>query len=592
MQHTHNADTTHISASNVHNYVISTNATKVETMNLRPSHLYDRQLKTGSNDMPAMLQPHRSIWPVASSIALSGASLVQRHAMNKENKPLWQGRVLDVSQAQKSAVLAVAPSLNVQRLRPRPSMDVARCESVQSRADTASNASVEGRDVKKRKSVRKRVMSKVKDGLLSRTKSTLKISGSHDAHIRDETVRVDYLPIRYNTTSKSGRFLQQQPSQSQLSLSAIQREDTPSPPCSGDLTLSMLHLDSTTSLDRCALAENLTPDKSKAGGQIECVRPVQHGRTPQPVKMSPAAKSATQDRPVYVQLTSTPNPSLTVDAGTEAFWVTVAVKVIGACGNIMNLILTIEPGVDGHIHDVVGQMNVASLHSTEQLDILVRVSLRKRKSRMTRNDSCQSISSNFDVLCSELETMLGDWPAELFTVKARYAHSLFPINTTLALELNYTRRTRGRNAFAASTVALIPVTQFTTHADEHETPSPRSFIEPREQHSPARSETSLTDPSEAGSEERYHSPPPSPDAARAIWHHMRRDSKPVTEALNIASSDGSEAEDKALVAMKQKALMNKRSVGAETLRDWHNDTRPRKEDSCPSRRRDSSAPWL
>lgn len=74
--------------------------------------------------------------------------------------------------------------------------------------------------------------------------------------------------------------------------------------------------------------------------------------------------------------------------------------------------------------------------------------------------------------------------------------------------------------------------------------------------------------------------PQTRDAARQIWQHMRRDSRSAslpTSDLQLQarvsneSLDRLEAEDATLREIRRQALQNKRSVGADTLRDFQSE---------------------
>lgn len=75
-----------------------------------------------------------------------------------------------------------------------------------------------------------------------------------------------------------------------------------------------------------------------------------------------------------------------------------------------------------------------------------------------------------------------------------------------------------------------------------------------------------------------HGPQQEPDKAREIWRHMRRDSRSISllsnnsvttrEGLHSCGSlDGLEAADDHLREIRRQALLNKRSVGVDTLRE-------------------------
>ncbi|KAK4552029.1 hypothetical protein LTR86_010706 [Recurvomyces mirabilis] len=69
---------------------------------------------------------------------------------------------------------------------------------------------------------------------------------------------------------------------------------------------------------------------------------------------------------------------------------------------------------------------------------------------------------------------------------------------------------------------------------------------------------------------RIDSPSPTNDDARRVWHHIRRSSR-STNLLPSKSEDrieDLEASDERLKSLRDKALANKRSIGAETLKGW------------------------
>ena len=60
------------------------------------------------------------------------------------------------------------------------------------------------------------------------------------------------------------------------------------------------------------------------------------------------------------------------------------------------------------------------------------------------------------------------------------------------------------------------------------------------------------------------------DSARQVWHHIRRASMSLDAATaeQLRSIEAGDAGDETLRALRDTALLNKRSVGAETLRAW------------------------
>lgn len=97
--------------------------------------------------------------------------------------------------------------------------------------------------------------------------------------------------------------------------------------------------------------------------------------------------------------------------------------------------------------------------------------------------------------------------------------------------------------------------------------------------------SSSTDPSTAST----HDSTASQDTARQLWRHIRRSSLSTRQQLEEMSPERLnqlEANDEHLKELRRKALANKRSIGAETLRAW------KWEESMQNREKDGEAPWM
>jgi len=91
-----------------------------------------------------------------------------------------------------------------------------------------------------------------------------------------------------------------------------------------------------------------------------------------------------------------------------------------------------------------------------------------------------------------------------------------------------------------------------------------------------------------------HAPVETPvdgeDDARKLWRHMRRSSMSAQRLAELADSDKLEqlsVSDEIMRELRQKALANKRSVGAETLKGWKWDERVLRERGAAA-----EMPWL
>ena len=80
----------------------------------------------------------------------------------------------------------------------------------------------------------------------------------------------------------------------------------------------------------------------------------------------------------------------------------------------------------------------------------------------------------------------------------------------------------------------------------------------------------------------------SEDSARKLWHHIRRTSLSAKQLAEIVSQPVADTEgDSAhLQELRRRALANKRSIGAETLRAW------KWEERVQQRDKQSEAPWM
>lgn len=82
--------------------------------------------------------------------------------------------------------------------------------------------------------------------------------------------------------------------------------------------------------------------------------------------------------------------------------------------------------------------------------------------------------------------------------------------------------------------------------------------------------------------------PETQDDARKVWHHIRHSSLSAKQAEELATQPVQqlEANDEQLKELRRRALANKRSVGAETLKDW------KWSETMAQRTRKAEAPWL
>lgn len=120
-----------------------------------------------------------SLWPSSGSIRMVKETPLQNPTRAKENRPIRSSQ--ENYAALKCPPRILSPSPNRPRvLRTRPSMEAAKPPAL---SLTSSNINSNGKpEMTRRKSVHKRVMSKVKDGILNRSKSTIKLPEPLDVH--------------------------------------------------------------------------------------------------------------------------------------------------------------------------------------------------------------------------------------------------------------------------------------------------------------------------------------------------------------------------------------------------------------------------
>lgn len=524
---------------------------------------------------------HYRLWP-SDKLQKDVLRTMPPASSSKENLPLWQRHSIHMPQIHnqgKFAALSAASSLNVQRLRARPSIDTSIQRLALKNPNTVMQQEPSTRpDTKRRKSIHKRVMSRVRDGVLGRSKSSSRFpSGTGGDQPGDKGLKLS------NTRQR------QQASRARLELCDADLDKgsakhTKSSLCCGDLTISMIKLDSSVR-SRSRSPALITPavQSNKAPVVHDDQTPKLERRRPAPV--SAHRTHATHPNPVCIQLSVRPSSRhIGVDDGIPT-WFTVSAKVIGTSGEIRGLTLSIDAGIDGRIHTVLGPLSIMSMSCGDVTELRVKLSPKAVCQRLRRRDSTQS---TFDDLCSELESMLGDALTELMVVKACYTHSLLTKETYLTTE--YSLKVRHSDP----TIPTVPDQSYPGpgHDKQIENASNSSGISPPS--SPPSCETSM---STADDDRTVHHKPdnastptqPSPDAARRVWNHIRRDSKSAAELLDF---DAGKLEDEAVTAMRKQALANKRSVGAETLRDWQTITGSRQEHCCMEDRRVAHVPWL
>jgi len=510
----------------------------------------DRTENQAAAALAATKHSSYSLWPGEKLQRNVLRSLPLTSLSSKENLPLWQHHSTCAPFQSKAPVLSAAPSLNVQRLRARPSLDIGIQKLACKQAEnTVHQGALPRLGSKRRKSIHKRVISKVKEGVLNRSKSSSKFFGitAIDEH-EDGNSRLDKIehdPKRLVKSVHHGDVYD------------CTIDSTVKMPESGYSVRSML-----------GLGSSATSQVVSSGQKPNAIERVKYSsdRSPKvPEKHLYPVLARPNPVPVAIKLAVRPSSRhIGVDDGVPT-WFTVTARAAGTTGEISGLILSVEAGLDGSVHNVLGPLSIPSMTSGEVTELRVKLSLKGMRKKPKRCDSFASTQSVFDDLCSELESMLGDALTELMIVKARYSHSMFPNETSLTTE--YSLKVRVSDPAVPASFDHASVFKSTSQISKNASDDSLASA-------PSRTSSSKTHASTTDDDKTVHhniqnaSIPtqPSPDAARKVWNHIRQDSKSAADMLNLVP-DRLEDND-TVAALQRQALANKRSVGAETLRDW------------------------
>lgn len=557
---------------------------------------------------------------------------------NDENQRIQQAVTIHPkSPVDKIVVMPSVPSA-------RPSLNLGRTRTDFAVEDAAlPRASAEttrpAPSLQRKKSVHRRVISKVKEGILTRSRSTLKFPGRESSASR-------------------------QPSTQSTAEPRVSFEGYPASDPSPNLVVTV------TAPVNPALQASGSPSPENTP------RPARrHARPPSPVNQkSNVAIPQPPLAPMHIRLRLLPDIQ-SLDVNEESvIWVAVEAEATTTSptadrqiGEIRKLKLSVRPET-GVLLDVVGQRTISSLSAGQRLEMFLKVNILRKQ-----NLSCsQSTTKLMDTLTAELERELGYGSTALFTVTARYRHSLLPEDTILMVRHHCKIRRPNRDSMwslpgdEAPTdgvtyngqkhlidflirnnppdVALSAIREYVDPSDlDHEhvlnlqrsgadcsssarrhsrsisrpttihatsststfstgLSTPQSFpsssplvpssnlrclsatsscaspqhtgpssVWPPAQPLPSSpSPISYTARSDAATTQAILMPPSDPDEARQIWRHMRNHSRSIsTQHRNSAESiERLTAADENVAGMRRQALMNKRSVGADTLKEW------------------------
>ena len=266
-------------------------------------------------------------------------------------------------------------------------------------------------------------------------------------------------------------------------------------------------------------------------------------------------------------------------------------RLYNGLGQLRNVTVQVQPRSGCKIETKYGPVATSSLEAGQTLSMLMQLRVPRATpldnswhERKARYDGLANTIATSDDIIVDLQEFLGDVTTELFAVKVRYQHSLFPANNRISIR----ETCRVRRSVAASDWSLPIATSMSSitirdnqvplqnesHGHEKQTLGIPNGNATENCHSKRRQKSCSMDSVRLSSESPIdpqigH----SPDKARKIWQHMRKESRSgrgqdssSCESLAMLASDDSE-----LCHIKKTAIKNKRSLGASTLRGFRQD---------------------
>ena len=313
-------------------------------------------------------------------------------------------------------------------------------------------------------------------------------------------------------------------------------------------------------------------------------------------------------------------------------------------GHLQNMSVHVEANNGCEIETAHGPMTSITLDAGQALSILVQakvlpdtVSENSRSTSLAGDVTSTESSMTLNHIIADLEEFLGDTTTELFTVKVRYEHSLFPAGSEIHIQKTCTLRrslaqsewslprartsgtyspllnsgctenarsspvlTHDKETARQNLDASLPGTRLSEHArainnelaqntlikgspveqgrsygkTSNECPTPKeselgtldadASRKSYDEHQELRSMDSKETLSESPNSSYIRN---SPDKARKIWQHMRKESRSQRQInrSSCESLDLKESNESGLCRIKRMAVRNKRSIGASTL---------------------------
>lgn len=162
----------------------------------------------------------------------------------------------------------------------------------------------------------------------------------------------------------------------------------------------------------------------------------------------------------YLEVTTSPDRSVTDKPGNRSLWVTIDVKAVQAGAsagasagsghyrlvafseplqpNITNVLVEVIAAEGFEVAEIMGHTRYPLLYTGQSFTVLVRV-MRASMTNKRRETSQPSDEDGFEELCSEIETLLSSKciDAEVLSVKVTYSSPGLPLDTSLLVRHSF-----------------------------------------------------------------------------------------------------------------------------------------------------------
>lgn len=430
--------------------------------------------------------------------------------------------------------------------------------------------------IQRQKSVHRRVLSKVKDGLLLRSRSCSKM-------LKGAELRIEPVDSEYSTPSNRSR---KRRSCHDVPLHGGARHER-------NVVEADLSKSGSIIIESASRSTDLLPNSRTTYDSIQ--------RSPSPL------------RPLHLELMIAPDEQCVDIDNDGPVWASIEVGAVVqnptdtelysseslrshsefGSGQLLDIDIEILPSQDCVILKTIGAHHIERMHTGQRHCLAIQISLLPSSKTISSTTERSATDRNSQELYDELECLLGSRLLSAFSVRASYKHSLFPPDTFLSINRTCTIR----NISSASVWSLagpMPTkAQRTVRIPPSDSvPDSAGMHSRNTAGSTSSSRSSAADSPDPVLTDNTTSNERKSDAAQMIWRQMRRVSRGTAEndLTEESSPDCTETMEKQLSVLHMQALSNKRSLGADTLREFY--TLGQKEETGAVGRRCGSVPWL